>query len=110
MVLGRPRNFRTVRDLHGTIEDALRSWGKFDSQPHRVRATISVVNSVIAADGSLSPTFYVTSGRSYVGVLADDGHRLLRIQGRQIWSRCRIDGMLPRVTPPDDDLPYRWEL
>ena len=84
--------------------------GEFQMYPHRRTATIVVVNKVIAVDGSKSPKFYVTAGRSYVGVFADDGHRLIRIQGRQIWSRCRIEGMSMRVTPPDEDLPYRWSL
>ena len=99
-----------MRTYYDTIDDALREWGRFELYPHRRSAAVQVVDKVIAADGPRAPTFYVTGGRNYVGVFADDGHRLVRIQGRQIWSRWGIDGVSMRVTPPDEDLPYRWDL
>lgn len=99
-----------MRSHHGSLDDALREWGAFEHHPDRRATTAAVVAKVIAADGSKTPSFYVTGAGSYVGVIGDDGHRLVRIQGRQIWSRCHIEGMSPRVTPPDQDLPFRWDL
>jgi hypothetical protein len=68
--------FVSSRTHCSSIEEALRAWGTFSSHPDRFSRAVVAIADVIAMDGSTQPTFYVTAGGHYVGVLADGGDTL----------------------------------
>lgn len=102
-----------VRPRHSfaSIESALQAWGGFAPRRDRFARAVAAVEAVIVIDKSTRPTFYLTEGRNYVGVLDDDGVRLVRIQGHKMRARHRAAGFTAR-TPvqgkslPDDNLPF----
>jgi hypothetical protein len=98
-----------------SIEAALQAWGGLALRRDRFTRAAAAVEAVIAIDKSTRPTFYLTAGRNYVGVLDDEGVRLVRIQGRKVRARHRAAGFTARTAVagkslPDDNLPFGLDL